>query len=77
MIDPKSLLPEVQKLLPGISPQEIMEGMQQFAQEQPDATNQQAIQALMTYLEQQKGAGQSASPQAPPFQNLISQLGAK
>lgn len=78
MIDPKALLPEVQKLLPGVSVQEIMDGIQQFMKAHPDATNQMAIQALMAYLQQQKGGGQPApapqQPSAPPFSGLMSQL---
>lgn len=76
MIDIKSLLPEVAKLLPGVSPQELIAGIQQFARTHPNLNNQQALQALVTYLEQQK-PGPQAIPGAPPFQNLISQLGAK
>ena len=73
----KSLLPEVAKLLPGVSPQELIAGIQQFAKTHPNLNNQQALQALMQYLQQQKQAPQSAAPSAPPFQNLLSQLGAK
>jgi hypothetical protein len=84
MIDIKSLLPEVQKLLPGISPQEIIAGIQQFAQAHPNLNNQQALQALMQYLQTQKQGGgqvapppQQAAPSAPPFQGLMNTLGAK
>jgi hypothetical protein len=79
MIDIKSLLPEVAKLLPGVPPQELIAGIQQFAKTHPNLNNQQALQALMVYLQNQKqGGGQSATPPAaPPFQNLISQLGNK
>lgn len=72
MIDPKALLPEVQKLLPGVSPQEIMDGIKQFISAHPNASNQDAIQALMSYLQQQK----QPSAQAPsePFQGLLNQL---
>lgn len=81
MIDPKALLPEVQKLLPGVDPKEIMQGIQQFMQAHPNANNAQALQALVTYLQSQKG-GQSApppqaAPQQPPFQGLMNTLGAK
>lgn len=78
MLDPKVLLPEVQKLLPGVDPQEIMAGIQQFMKAHPDATNEQALQALTQYLQSQKqGGGQSAPPpQAPqpPFQGLVNSL---
>ncbi len=79
MIDIKSLLPEVAKMLPGVSPQELVAGIQQFAKAHPNFNNQQALQALMQYLQSQKqGGGQSATtPAAPPFQNLLSQLGSK
>ena len=79
MIDIKTLLPEVQKLLPGVSPQELMAGIQQFMKTHPDLNNQQALQALTMYLQQQKrGAVQAAPSQSlPPFQGLMNTLGAK
>jgi hypothetical protein len=77
MIDIKSLLPMVAKLLPGVAPQELIAGIQQFAKTHPNLNNQQALQALMQYLQTQKQAPQQATPSAPPFQNLISQLGAR
>lgn len=80
MIDIKSLLPEVQKLLPDASSQELMDGIQQFAKTHPDLNNQQALQALTVYLQKQQGpqaATAAPAPAAPPFQNLLSQLGAK
>lgn len=81
MIDIKTLLPEVQKLLPGVSPQEIMAGIKEFMKAHPNSTNQQALQALTMYLQQQKQAPPAQAPQAPagapPFQNLLSQLGGK
>lgn len=79
MIDPKSLLPEVQKLLPGVSPQELIDGIKQFMQSHPNASNQDAIQALMGYLKQQGGGQSAPTPQAPPqqpFQGLMNTLGA-
>ena len=77
MLDPKSLIPEVQKLLPGVDPAEIMDGVKQFAGAHPDASNQDALAALTAYLSQQKqGQGQSA-PSRPPFEGLISSLGGK
>lgn len=78
MIDPKSLLPEAQKLLPGVDPKEIMEGIAQFQKTHPDLTNQQAIQALTAYLQQQNQPATSAqAPQGKPFEGLINSLGAK
>lgn len=74
MLDPKSLLPEIQKLMPSVPAQEIMQGIQQFAQAHPDANNAQALQALMAYLQAQKQAPAPAAPAGPPFQNLINQL---
>jgi hypothetical protein len=75
MIDIKSLLPEVAKLLPGISSQELLEGIQQFAKTHPNFSNQQALQALTKYLQQQKAPRATSS--TVPFQNLLSQLGAR
>ena len=57
MVNPQTLLPEVMKLLPGVSAQEIMQGIQQFAKAHPNLNNQQALQALMMYLQQQKQVG--------------------
>ncbi len=67
MIDMKTLLPEVSKLLPGIPAQELMAGIQQYAKENPNLNNQEAIQALMAYLQQKQSA-------APRFQNLVNSL---
>lgn len=73
MLDPKTLSPEVQKLVPQASPEEIADGISQFAKVHPDATNEQALSALMTYLKEQN------APSSPrkPFEGLISTLGAK
>jgi len=75
MIDMKSLLPEVQKLLPGVAPQELIAGIQQFMKAHPDLNNQQALQALTMYLQQQKQAPQApAAPAGPPFSGLMNSL---
>jgi hypothetical protein len=76
MIDLKSLLPEVAKLLPGVPPQDLIAGIQEFMKIHPNSNNQQALQALTIYLQQQKQVPQAAPP-GPPFQNLLSQLGGK
>lgn len=73
MIDINTLLPEVQKLLPGVSVQEIIMGIQQFAKMHPNFNNQQALQALMAYLQTQK----KVTPALPRFQGLMNTLGAK
>lgn len=85
MIDPKTLLPMVKRLLPNESDADIMAGVKEFAQAHPDATNADALQALITYLKQAQGeapakAPQSAAqpaPSAPPFEGLMGQLGSK
>lgn len=77
MIDIQSLLPEVTKLLPGVAPQELMDGIQQFAKTHPDLTNDQALQALTIYLEQQQKQGPQAQPSQPLFSGLMNKLGAK
>lgn len=77
MIDIKTLLPEVQKLLPGVPDGEIMDGIQQFIKAHPDFNNQQALQALTAYLDQQNGAPQAAAPAKPQFQGLMDTLGAR
>lgn len=76
MLDPKTLLPELQKLVPQYSPQEIMEGIKEFAQAHPDFNNQQALQAVTMAVQSQKSA-QPVAPQGKPFEGLMSQLGAK
>lgn len=75
MIDIKTLLPEVAKLLPGVPQEELMAGIQEFIKAHPDFNNQQALQALTQYLQ-----GQQQTPQAQsalPFKNLLSQIGAR
>ncbi len=73
MLDKKALLPELQKMLPQYSIQELSAGMQEFEQTHPDLNNQQALQAVTAALSQQK---QSASS-GEPFQGLVSQFGGK
>lgn len=77
MLDPKALLPEVQRLVPQYSPQEIMEGIKEFQQMHPDLNNQQALQALTMALQQQKPAPAAPAPSGKPFEGLLRQLGAK
>ena len=43
MIDMKSLLPEVAKLLPGVSPQELIAGIQQFTQKHPNLNKETSL----------------------------------
>lgn len=74
MIDIKSLLPEVAKMLPGVSPQELIVGIQQFAKTHPNLNNQQALQALMIYLQKQKQAPQAPASSGPPFSGLMNSL---
>lgn len=78
MIDPKTLLPMVKKLLPNESDADIMAGIKEFAKAHPDFNNQQALQALITALKQMQGEQpqQQAATQAPrPFgQNLLSNI---
>lgn len=77
MIDIKTLLPEVAKLLPGVPPQELIAGIQQFMKVHPDLNNQQALQALTVYLQQQKQGSApppQVAPSAPPFSGLMNQL---
>lgn len=73
MLDPKSLLPEVRKLLPGTSDQEIMAGVAEFAKAHPNFDNKQALAALAEAVKPE--AAQATAP--APFSGLISQLGAK
>jgi hypothetical protein len=77
MIDIKTLLPEVKKLLPGVDDAEIIDGIQQFVKVHPDFNNQQALQALTAYLDQQNQAPQAATPAKPQFQGLMDTLGAR
>lgn len=87
MIDPKTLLPMVKRLLPNESDADIMAGIQEFAKAHPDLNNAQALQALITYLKQAQGgpgaeqelaaAPAQPAPSAPPFSGLMNQLGSK
>ena len=75
MIDPKTLIPMVKKLLPNESDKDIMAGIAQFAKAHPNLNNAQALQALLMAIQQMQGQNQPA-PQAPkPFgQSLLGSL---
>lgn len=87
MIDPKTLMPMVKKLLPDESDADIMAGIKEFAKAHPDFNNAQALQALIDALKQMQGGGQQApaagaapaqpAPQQAPFEGLMGQLGSK
>lgn len=87
MIDPKTLLPMVKRLLPNESDQDIMAGIQEFAKAHPDFDNKDALQALITALkEMQSGQGEGQqsqpAPAAPPSdrpfgEGLMGALGSK
>lgn len=87
MIDPKTLLPMVKRLLPNESDADIMAGIKEFAKAHPDLGNKEALQALITALKQMQGGNQpQGQPQgqppaqapAQPFgQGLMNQLGSK
>jgi len=87
MIEPKTLLPMVKRLLPNESDADIMAGIKEFAKAHPDLNNAQALQALIDALKQMQGGGQQApaagvapaqpAPSAPPFEGLMGQLGSK
>lgn len=70
MIDPKTLLPMVKKLLPNESDQDIMAGIKEFAKAHPDLGNKEALQALITALKQMQGPGQTQTQPSvqPPAQ---------
>lgn len=82
MLDPKTLLPMIKKLLPNESDADIMAGIKEFAKAHPDLGNKDALQALITALKQMQGGGQEQPPQqqvpaAPskPFgQNMLGSL---
>lgn len=81
MIDPKTLLPMVKRLLPNESDADIMVGIKAFAKEHPDFNNAQALQALITALKQMQGSQpQQKTPAAPPKpfgEGLMGALGSK
>ncbi len=52
MLDTHALLPLIKKELPGVSDQEILAGIEEFAQAHPDMSN---IEALMAFNEALKG----------------------
>jgi hypothetical protein len=75
MIDPKTLLPMVKRLLPNESDADIMAGIAAFAKAHPDLNNAQALQALILALKQVQGQGQPAAQPAKPFgQGVLGQL---
>lgn len=67
MLDPKTLLPMIKKLLPNESDADIMAGIKEFAKAHPDLGNKDALQALITALKQMQ-AGPGGQPQQPPQQ---------
>lgn len=90
MIDPKTLMPMVKRLLPNESDADIMAGIKEFAKAHPDLNNAQALQALIDALKQMQGGGQpqpgagaapaapaQPAPSGPPFAGLMNQLGSK
>ena len=78
MIDPKTLLPMVKKLLPNESDADIMAGIKEFAKAHPDFNNAQALQALITALKQMQGGSQGqpqpAAPAKPFGQGVLGTL---
>lgn len=68
MIDPKTLLPMVKRLLPNESDADIMAGIKEFAKAHPDLNNQQALQALIMALKQMQGGKGEQQPQQPSQQ---------
>lgn len=64
MLDPKTLLPMIKRLLPNESDADIMAGIKEFAKAHPDLGNKEALQALITALKQMQGG----QPQQPPQQ---------
>lgn len=75
MIDPKTLLPMVKRLLPNESDADIMAGIKEFAKAHPDFNTQQALQALVTALKQMQGQKQPTAPAPKPFgQGLLGSL---
>jgi hypothetical protein len=59
MLDNHVLLPLIKKELPGVSDQEILEGIEEFSKAHPDMTNVQALMAFNQALKEgQKPQGQ-------------------
>lgn len=73
MLDPKTLIPELQKMLPQYTPQELMEGIKEFQQIHPDFNNQQALEAVTGAMQQ----SQQSAPAGKPFEGLMNTIGAK
>jgi len=68
MLDPKTLLPMIKKLLPNESDADIMAGIKEFEKAHPDLGNKEALQALITALKQMQSGGQQGQPQPPQQQ---------
>lgn len=73
MLDPKTLLPALQKLVPQYSPKELLAGIEELQQAHPDLDNAQALQAVTQAISAQK----QAPPSGKPFEGLVNQLGGK
>lgn len=52
MLDNHALLPLIKKELPGVSDQEILQGIEEFSKEHPDMTNVEALVAFNQALKQ-------------------------
>lgn len=83
MIDIKTLLPMVKRLLPNEQDADLIAGIKEFAQAHPDLGNKEALQALIMALKDMQGGGQpQQQPAAPapakPFgEGLMGALGSK
>ena len=75
MIDEKTLLPMVKRLLPNESDADIRAGIAAFAKAHPDLSNQEALQALILAIRQMQQGQQPAAQPARPFgQGVLGQI---
>jgi hypothetical protein len=52
MLDNHALLPLIKKELPGVSDQEILQGIEEFAQAHPEMSNVEALMAFNQAIQQ-------------------------
>jgi hypothetical protein len=81
MLNTHTLLPLIQKELPGVDPKEILAVIEHLGKQYPQMTNIMALMAFNKYMQQQKGGQQAPQPPAPqgqqkpgtPIDNMLNQ----
>lgn len=58
MIDVNAVLPAVKKHFPNVPDQDLLKDIQMFAQEHPELSNEEGIQALEEFMQSQSSTQQ-------------------